>query len=95
LIRPDEGALTGPIAATHWHGLLDNDAFRRELLRWAATHANRPGFTPAPDIRVADVREAQLNLLADLVATHLDTAAITGLIENGAPPDLPTLRTTR
>jgi len=95
LIQPDEGALTGPIAATHWHGLLDNDAFRRELLRWAATHANRPGFTPAPDTRVADVREAQLNLLADLVATHLDTTAITDLIENGAPPNLPTLRTTR
>jgi adenosylcobyric acid synthase len=95
LIEPDEGALTGPIAATHWHGLLDNDAFRRELLRWAATHANRPGFTPAPDVRVADVREAQLDLLADLVTTHLDTAAITTLIEHGAPAGLPTLRTTR
>jgi adenosylcobyric acid synthase len=91
LIEQDEGALDGSIAATHWHGLLDNDAFRRELLRWAAAHADRPGFTPAPDTRVADIRAAQLDLLGDLVADHLDTAAVTRLIEEGAPPNLPTV----
>jgi adenosylcobyric acid synthase len=95
LITPDEGALTGPIAATHWHGLLDNDAFRRALLRWAAIHAYRPGFAPAPDTRVAGIRAAQLDLLGDLVADHMDTAAVTRLIEQGAPPNLPTLHTTR
>ena len=95
LVEPSEGALVGPIAATHWHGLLDNDAFRRELLRWAAGHANRTGFTPAPDTRVAGLRDAQLDLLADLVTDHLDTDAITRLIEQGAPPGLPTLHTTR
>jgi len=95
LVTPDEGALTGSIAATHWHGLLDNDAFRRALLRWAADHADRPGFTPAPDTRVADARAAQLDLLGDLVADHLDTATVTRLIEEGAPPNMPTLRTTR
>ncbi|HEY7593705.1 MAG TPA: cobyric acid synthase [Actinophytocola sp.] len=95
LVEPGEGALTGPIAATHWHGLLDNDAFRRELLGWAATQADRPGFKPAPDTRVAQARTAQLDLLAGLVADHLDTAAIVELIEKGAPPNLPTLHTTR
>ena len=95
LITPDEGALAGPIAATHWHGLLDNDAFRRALLRWAAGHANRPGFAPAADTRVAGIRARQLDLLGDLVADHLDTAAVTRLIEKGAPPGLPILRTTR
>ncbi|HEY0448559.1 cobyric acid synthase [Actinophytocola sp.] len=90
-----EGALAGPIAATHWHGLLDNDGFRRELLRWAASHADRPGFEPAADTRVAELRTSQLDLLADLVETHLDTPALTRLIEEGAPPNLPTLRTTR
>jgi len=95
LIGPDEGALTGPVAATHWHGLLDNDAFRRALLRWAAEHADRTGFTPAPDTNAAAVRTGQLDLLADLVTEHLDTAAITRIVEEGAPPGLPTLRTTR
>ena len=86
-----EGAMAGPIAATHWHGVLDNDAFRRKLLRWAAGHAGRHGFRPAPGTRVAQVRGAQLDLLADLVADHLDTDAVTRLIENGAPPGLPAL----
>lgn len=87
----EEGVLSATVAATHWHGLLDNDAFRRKLLGWAATRANRPGFEPAPDTNVARTRTAQLDLLADLVATHLDTAAITGLIEHGIPAGLPTL----
>ncbi|MGH3762371.1 MAG: cobyric acid synthase, partial [Actinophytocola sp.] len=95
LIEPSEGVLAGSIAATHWHGLLDNDRFRRALLRWAAGHADRPGFTPAADTRVAEIRAAQLNLLGDLVAEHLDTDAVVRLIEKGAPPDLPTLRTSR
>jgi adenosylcobyric acid synthase len=94
LITPDEGALTGPIAATHWHGLLDNDAFRRALLRWAATRAGRGGFTPAPDTDVAAARAGQMDLLADLVSEHVDTAAVARLIEEGVPPGLPTLRTT-
>jgi adenosylcobyric acid synthase len=95
LMEPLEGALSGAVAATHWHGLLDNDAFRRELLRWAANHADRPGFEPAADTRVAAIRAAQLDLLGDLVSDHLDTAALTHLIEHGAPPDLPVLHTTR
>ncbi|WP_460402306.1 cobyric acid synthase [Actinophytocola sediminis] len=94
ILGEPEGALTGPIAATHWHGLLDNDPFRRELLRWAATHADRPHFRPAPDTDVTAAREAQLDLLADLVTTHLDTHSLTHLIEQG-PPALPPLRVTQ
>ena len=90
-----EGVLSGPIAATHWHGLLDNDAFRRNLLRWAAAHANRPLFEPAADTRVAEQRASQLDLLGDLVADHLDTKAVTRLIEQGVPANLPTLRIDR
>ncbi|OLF13342.1 cobyric acid synthase [Actinophytocola xanthii] len=90
-----EGALAGPIAATHWHGLLDNDAFRRRLLRWAAERADRAGFRPAPDTRVSAVREAQLDLLADLVDEHLDTDAVARLVEAGAPAGLPVLSVQR
>ncbi|MEU5694020.1 cobyric acid synthase [Actinosynnema sp. NPDC020468] len=84
-----EGALRGRVAGTHWHGLLENDAFRRAFLRWAAGHAGRDGFTPAPDTDFAARRVAQLDLLGDLVADHLDTDAVWRLIEGGAPAGLP------
>jgi adenosylcobyric acid synthase len=58
-----EGVLSGPVAATHWHGLLENDGVRRALLRWAADLAGRPGFTPAPDTSFAAARTAQQDLL--------------------------------
>jgi adenosylcobyric acid synthase len=86
-----EGVHTDRVIGTHRHGLLDNDAFRRRLLVWAAQAAGRTGFTPAPDTRVADARGAQLDLLADLVAGYLDTDALSRLIEHGAPNGLPVL----
>jgi adenosylcobyric acid synthase len=48
-------------------------------------------FRPAPDTRFAELRQAQLDLLGDLVADHLDTAAVQRLIESGAPAGLPVL----
>jgi adenosylcobyric acid synthase len=86
-----EGVHTDRVIGTHWHGLLDNDAFRRKLLVWAAETAGRTGFTVAPDTRVADARGAQLDLLADLVSEYLDTDALSRLIEQGAPNGLPAL----
>jgi adenosylcobyric acid synthase len=78
-----EGAHTERVMGTHWHGLLDNDGFRRVFLRWAAEKAGRKGFVPAPDVNVARVRAGQLDVLADLVANHLDTAALEKLIVDG------------
>jgi adenosylcobyric acid synthase len=86
-----EGVLCGPIAATHWHGLLENDGVRCALLTWAAGLAGRSGFRPAPDVSFADARAEQLDLLGDLVAEHLDTAAVLDLLAHGAPTDLPTI----
>ncbi|MCK2242520.1 MULTISPECIES: cobyric acid synthase [unclassified Crossiella] len=86
-----EGALHGPIAGTHWHGLFENDGFRRDFLTWAATRAGRTGFTPAPDTDFAAARAAQLDLLGDLVADHLDTDAVQRLLESGAPRGLPAI----
>jgi adenosylcobyric acid synthase len=85
----DEGSDGGHVLGTHWHGLLENDAFRRALLRRVACLAGRPGFRPAPGTSFAAVRAAQLDLLGDLVSTHLDTDALLDLIEHGPPPDLP------
>ncbi len=94
ITRPDgstEGVHTDRVIGTHWHGLLDNDAFRRELLTWAAQAAGRTGFTVAPDTRVAEARGAQLDLLADLVGDHLDTRQLSRLIEQGPNKSLPVL----
>lgn len=88
--EPD-GCRAGAVLGTSWHGALEHDAFRRALLAWVAERRGRrfvPGTRP-----FAQVREARLDALGDLVADHLDTAALAALIECGAPPDLPTLMT--
>jgi adenosylcobyric acid synthase len=84
-----EGVLAGPIAATHWHGLLENDEVRRALLHWAADLSGRTGFTPAANVCFAEARHNQLDLLGDLIADHLDTVAISKLLSDGAPAGLP------
>jgi adenosylcobyric acid synthase len=84
-----EGSDRGHVLGTHWHGSLENDAFRRAVLRRVACLAGRPGFRPAPDTSFAAVRAAQLDLLGDLVCAHLDTDALVELIEHGPPPGLP------
>ncbi|MGH3696744.1 MAG: cobyric acid synthase [Pseudonocardiaceae bacterium] len=86
---PDEGSDGGHLLGTHWHGLLENDAFRRALLRRVAHLAGRSGFQPAPGTDFAAARAAQLDLLGDLVATHLDTDALLDLIAHGPPRGLP------
>ncbi len=88
---PPEGADAGHVLGTHWHGLLENDAFRRRLLGRVAELAGRSGFHPAQDTDFAAHRAAQLDLLGDLVRDHLDTGALRRLIECGAPPELPTV----
>ena len=89
LEEPGEGSRRGPVHGTHWHGLLANDGFRRAWLTEVAATAGCARFLVAPDTDVAAEREAQLNLLADLVEEHLDTAALVDLIEHGAPAGLP------
>jgi adenosylcobyric acid synthase len=80
-----EGADAGAVLGTHWHGLLENDGFRRALLARVAP----PGFVPATDTCFAEVRAGQLDLLGDLVERYLDTDAIWRLIEHGVPAGLP------
>lgn len=84
-----EGSEAGAVLGTHWHGLLENDAFRRELLRRAAERSGRTGFVAAPDTAFAEVRDAQLDLLGDLVEQHVDTSSLEHVISHGAASDLP------
>jgi len=80
-----QGYRRGAVFGTHWHGLLDNDGFRRGWLTEAAEAAGRPGFRVAPDVGVAARRDAQLDVMADLLADHLDIDAVLALLD-GPPP---------
>ncbi len=86
----DEGCRVDAVAGTAWHGLLENDGFRREYLTYVARVAGR-SFTGAQDVSFAAVREAKLDRLADLIAGHLDGSRIRELLASGADP-LPPLR---
>jgi adenosylcobyric acid synthase len=79
--------MRGAVFGTHWHGLLDNDDFRRTWLTRVADAAGRSGFILA-DTKVAAQRDAQLDLIAELLASHLDVEAVLGLLD-GPPPRRP------
>ncbi len=81
------GVMRGAVFGTHWHGLLDNDDFRRAWLTRVADAAGRSGFVVA-DTNVVARRDAQLDLIADLLASHLDVDAVLGLLD-GPPPRRP------
>jgi adenosylcobyric acid synthase len=84
------GCRTASTWGTSWHGTLENDAFRRAFLAEVAELAGRD-FAAAPDICFAAVRQAQLDVLGDLVAAHLDTAVLSQLISEGPPAGLPVI----
>ncbi|MGH3961450.1 cobyric acid synthase [Mycobacterium sp.] len=81
-----QGYCRASVYGTHWHGLFDNDVFRREWLRRAAAAAGRDGFVVADDVDVSARRDAQLDLMADLLAVHVDIDAVAGLLHDGPPP---------
>jgi adenosylcobyric acid synthase len=85
-----DGCRRDAVWGTSWHGSLENDGFRRAFLTEVAAVAGTD-FTPAPDTCFAALREARLDTLGDLVADHLDTGAISSLIDSGVPPGLPIL----
>ena len=80
--EPD-GCVAGAVMGTAWHGALEHDDFRRALLTRVADARGRR-FVPGSGAFGA-ARAARLDALGDLVTTHLDTAALTALIETGAP----------
>jgi adenosylcobyric acid synthase len=85
-----DGARSGSVWGTTWHGALENDGFRRAFLTEVARDNGRR-FVAAPDTDFAAVREAQLDRLGDLIADHADTDALWRLLEDGAPAGLPFL----
>jgi adenosylcobyric acid synthase len=85
-----DGCRRGAVWGTSWHGALENNDFRRAFLTEVAALAGRD-FTPAPGTDFAAVREARLDVLGDLVASYLDTAALSRLISGGPAPGLPSV----
>jgi len=81
-----QGIARGAVFGTHWHGLLDNDDFRRAWLTSVADAAGRGGFEVAGDTNVAARRDAQLDLIAGLLASHLDVDAVLRLLDGPPPP---------
>ncbi|MGQ0467330.1 MAG: cobyric acid synthase [Sporichthyaceae bacterium] len=88
-----DGCRRGAVWGTTWHGVMESDQFRRAFLTDVAAAAGA-NWRPGPPVRFAEVREARLDALGDLVADHLDTSALAALIVGGVPANLPTLRTT-
>jgi adenosylcobyric acid synthase len=84
------GIRRATVYGTHWHGLLDNNDFRRRWLTEVASQ--KPGFVVAAEIDVTARRDAQLDLMADLLTAHLDVDAVLALLDNG-PPHRPTIVT--
>ena len=82
----------GAVFGTHWHGLMDNDRFRRDWLTSAARAVGRTGFVAAGDVSVRARRDAQLDVIADLLDTHLDVDAVLALLDGG-PPSAPVIST--
>jgi adenosylcobyric acid synthase len=85
-----DGCRRGAVWGTSWHGVLENDEFRRAFLAEVAALAGRD-FTPAPGTDFAALRQARLDVLGDLVADHLDTGGLSRLISDGPPPGMPSL----
>jgi adenosylcobyric acid synthase len=85
-----DGCEAGSVRGTTWHGIFDNDGFRRAFLADLAARTGRD-FTPAPGVSFAAVRERRYDVLADMIGEHLDTAALLALLEGGAPAGLPTV----
>jgi adenosylcobyric acid synthase len=87
-----QGYRRGQVFGTHWHGLFDNDDFRRRWLTDAAAAAGRDGFVVADDIDVSARRDGQLDVMADLLDAYLDVDAVTALLDGG-PSSRPTVVT--
>ncbi|HTZ08363.1 MAG TPA: cobyric acid synthase, partial [Acidimicrobiales bacterium] len=84
-LLPGEGCRVGSVAGTSWHGLFENDGWRRGYLAEVAAASGR-AFVAAPGTDFAAWRRARIDRLADLVADHLDTGALLEVLEGRSGP---------
>ncbi len=75
-----EGCVSGSVSGSTWHGLLENDEWRRRFVTDVARSAGRR-FVVASGTDFARRREERIDALADLIEEHLDTAALQELLD--------------
>ena len=75
----------GRVAATAVHGLLEADAFRAAVLRWAADHAGVPAPPELGRRSFAAARLARLDAVADALEAHTHLDRLLALISEGVP----------
>ena len=88
-----DGCSSGSVVGTLWHGLFENDGWRRTYLADVARQANKR-FVVDTQHNFATRREARLETLADLIDEHLDTAALLSILTESSA-SLPTVRLSR
>jgi adenosylcobyric acid synthase len=71
-----------------WHGLFENDQWRRHYLRDVARIVHKD-FVPESELDFAARRERRIDTLANLVDEHLDTAALLALLSGARKGALP------
>ena len=87
----DEGCAVGAVFGTTWHGIFENDEWRRTFLADVAARTGRH-FVVATTHSFARRREERFDRLADLVADHVDTAAVMALLDESSTPTRLALR---
>ncbi len=83
------GARRGSVFGTMWHGSLESDSFREAFLACVAEQAGVERTGSGTSFAVQ--REARLDVLGDLVETHLDVAALQDLMTGGSGRSWPVL----
>src|SRR6266550_81186 len=79
-----EGCRDGVVVGTSWHGAFESDGFRRAFCSWLAT-VRGVRWIPGTG-SFAEARERRLDLLGDLIARHVDEAALHRLIDGSSLP---------
>lgn len=74
------GVRRGCVSGTLWHGVLESDRFRRAFLN-DVTAATGRQFRCSDNVQFAAVRERRIDMLADLIETHLDLDALHRLLD--------------
>ncbi|HEV3131691.1 MAG TPA: cobyric acid synthase [Acidimicrobiales bacterium] len=81
----DQGCSRGSVAGTTWHGLFENDAFRRSYLLDVAAQSGRD-FIPSTGLAFDELRQLRIDTLADLMDNYLDMAELLRVLEGRAVP---------
>jgi adenosylcobyric acid synthase len=83
----EDGCRVGAVIGVSWHGVMESDGFRRNLLGWVAEERGLE-WEPGNETFAA-ARERRLEKLGDVVAENVDREALLRLVEDGAPEKLP------